>query len=566
MAQLIEENKIELKAINDILSYNFLIPSYQRGYRWTKRQIINLLDDIWDYAQNENNNDPFYCLQPIVVTDKNKRWELIDGQQRLTTIFIILSFLNAEDKFEIEFETRTESKDFLSNLKNEIDDKNIDFYHISLAYSYVTNWFDQKRQEGLFYVKDKFKITLLEKTKIIWYQVNDGTDPRDIFTRINMGKIPLTNAELTKALFLRSNNFEQDEDIIRLKQLKIAGEWDRIEYSLQNDEFWYFINKEENDLATRIELIFDLMAGKTIVKDDYFTFQFFNKKFHGNSINTISNVWKEIKDYFMTFEEWFNERNFYHLIGYLIAIGVEIKNIKSASKDKTKSEFKDFLIKEIKKRVNHQIFELDYEKDRKTIEKILLLFNIQTILSNEMSLYRFPFDRFKDEKWSLEHIHAQNSEGLITVNQWTSWIDEHINSLNRIDPEENKDLILEMTEKINQGIKKEIFDELFSKVMRVFETEQLQDEMHDISNLALLDKDSNSALNKAIFEIKKRRIIEREKTGAFIPICTRNVFLKYYSNNASQLYFWGQEDRADYMEAIKEILKDYLPIQTEEMK
>jgi len=561
-----KENSIELKAINDILKFKFLVPSYQRGFRWTKQQIIDLLDDIWDYAQNGKTIDPFYCLQPIVVTDKNKQWELIDGQQRLTTIFIILSYLKAEDKFEIEFETRTESREFLSNLKNGIDYTNIDFYHISQAYSYVKEWFEQKKEEGFNYIKDDFRLTLLRDTKIIWYQVNDGTDQRDIFTRINMGKIPLTNAELTKALFLRSNNFGQDEDKIRLEQLKIAGEWDRIEYSLQNDEFWYFINKEENDLATRIELIFDLMAGKIGKEDDYFTFRFFNKKFPGNSIHTISNVWKEIKDYFMTFEEWFYERKFYHLIGYLIAIGVEIKNIKSASKDKTKSEFKDFLIKEIKKQVNHQISELDYEKDRKTIEKILLLFNIQTILSNEMSLYRFPFDRFKDEKWSLEHIHAQNSEGLITVNQWTSWIDEHINSLNRIDPEENKDLILEMTEKINQGIKKEIFDELFSKVMRVFETEQLQDEMHDISNLALLDKDSNSALNKAIFEIKKRRIIEREKTGAFIPICTRNVFLKYYSNNASQLYFWGQEDRADYMEAIKEILKDYLPIQTEEMK
>lgn len=561
-----KENSIELKAINDILKFKFLVPSYQRGFRWTKQQIIDLLDDIWDYAQNGKKIDPFYCLQPIVVTDKNKQWELIDGQQRLTTIFIILSYLKAEDKFEIEFETRTESKEFLSNLKNGIDYTNIDFYHISQAYSYVKEWFEQKKEEGFNYIKDDFRLTLLRDTKIIWYQVNDGTDPRDIFTRINMGKIPLTNAELTKALFLRSNNFGQDEDKIRLEQLKIAGEWDRIEYSLQNDEFWYFINKEENDLATRIELIFDLMAGKIGKEDDYFTFRFFNKKFPGNSIHTISNVWKEIKDYFMTFEEWFYERKFYHLIGYLIAIGVEIKNIKSASKDKTKSEFKDFLIKEIKKQVNHQISELDYEKDRKTIEKILILFNIQTILSNEMSLYRFPFDRFKDEKWSLEHIHAQNSEGLSTVNQWTSWIDEHINSLNRIDPEENKDLILEMTEKINQGIKEEIFDELFSKVMRVFETEQLQDEMHDISNLALLDKDSNSALNKAIFEIKKRRIIEREITGSFIPICTRNVFLKYYSNNASQLYFWGQEDRSDYMEAIKETLKDYLPIQTEEMK
>src|SRR5690606_40955167 len=88
-------------------------------------------------------------------------------------------------------------------------------------------------------------------------------DSTDIFTRINSGKIPLTNAELIKALFLNSSNFENvDAEKLRLKQLEIASEWDRIEYALQDDSFWYFINKSENNLATRIEFIFNLMSDR----------------------------------------------------------------------------------------------------------------------------------------------------------------------------------------------------------------------------------------------------------------------------------------------------------------
>jgi len=68
---------------------------------------------------------------------------------------------------------------------------------------------------------------------------------------------------LIKALFLNSSNFAKaDSEKLRLKQLEIASEWDRIEYALQDDSFWYFINKNENTLATRIEFIFNLMSDK----------------------------------------------------------------------------------------------------------------------------------------------------------------------------------------------------------------------------------------------------------------------------------------------------------------
>ncbi|MGL4346765.1 MAG: DUF262 domain-containing protein [Chitinophagaceae bacterium] len=85
-----------LKPINDLLKESFYIPSCQRGYRWKKEQVINLLDDIWHFRKNSQNEDTdvFYCLQPVVVSKRaENEWNLIDGQQRLTTIFIIIQYL-----------------------------------------------------------------------------------------------------------------------------------------------------------------------------------------------------------------------------------------------------------------------------------------------------------------------------------------------------------------------------------------------------------------------------------------------------------------------------------------
>ena len=129
------ESKIELKKTNELLGMNFYIPSYQRGYRWTEQQVKDLLNDIDEFKQEGDN---WYCLQPLVVKktildidqfkqeiesktelqeiivalNRQIRYEVIDGQQRLTTIFIILSYFGAPNIFDIEYETRTDSKEF----------------------------------------------------------------------------------------------------------------------------------------------------------------------------------------------------------------------------------------------------------------------------------------------------------------------------------------------------------------------------------------------------------------------------------------------------------------------
>jgi uncharacterized protein with ParB-like and HNH nuclease domain len=217
------ENILELKTISELQQYNFYIPSYQRGYRWTINEVRDLLNDISEFTprlvDDESNDKTWYCLQPIVVKKKeNGELEVIDGQQRLTTIYLILHYINSryvdpQKLFDLDYETREGSTSFLKSLKKgQHDESNIDFYHISNAYKTICDWFN----DPSFNINDfesKFKFN----AKVIWYESSEE-DPIEIFTRINIGKIPLTNAELIKALFLNSSNFDKKKnDKIRLK-------------------------------------------------------------------------------------------------------------------------------------------------------------------------------------------------------------------------------------------------------------------------------------------------------------------------------------------------------------
>ena len=131
-------NSIELKSISELLKMRFFIPTYQRGYRWTEQQVKDLLDDINSFSPKEVPNTDkktWYCLQPVVVKARNNQkevieWEVIDGQQRLTTIFLILHYLNqgyVENRrkklFDLEYETRntpkSNSKEFLQNVNQK---------------------------------------------------------------------------------------------------------------------------------------------------------------------------------------------------------------------------------------------------------------------------------------------------------------------------------------------------------------------------------------------------------------------------------------------------------------
>ncbi len=125
------DTKLELRLVGNI-SGDFFIADYQRGYRW-KEEVEMLLNDISEVEEGKN-----YCLQPIVVKRVGDKFELIDGQQRLTTLYLIQKFIQKYQpelpiNYTLSYETRTNSKEFLENLDFTTfsdNPKNIDEYFI----------------------------------------------------------------------------------------------------------------------------------------------------------------------------------------------------------------------------------------------------------------------------------------------------------------------------------------------------------------------------------------------------------------------------------------------------
>jgi len=559
-----KENKLELMTIYDLIKENpfsFYIPSYQRGFRWTNRQVTDLLDDIYEFTIRKNKiTDEFYCLQPVVVKPKDGFWEVIDGQQRLTTIFLLLKYFNSrlaeefrKDLYTLQYETREGSTIYLESLSYEESVANVDYYHIFQAYSTIKNWFSQKQN-----VVNDFEAALLNSTKIIWYEVNENIDSIDIFTRLNIGKIPLTNAELIKALFLFRDNFEGGDQTRQLRQIEIAGEWDGMEATLRNKEFWGFISDGCDNYDNRIEFILDLMSGKTN-QDKDFTFRYFYKRF--GDIKDVERAWKEVKDYFLTFQEWFNDRELFHLVGYLITVGEKVQMIKIDSLGKTKTELKLFLKNKIKSYTNTPINELSYSEaiDRKQIRNILLLFNIVSIIKNNASNYRFQFGRYKSENWDIEHIHSVKSDMPERDEYQKDWLNEVLSFTNNPALKTRISSWFETDRKL-----REPFENIYDKVLIEYSekvNENTTDAINDISNLTLLDAGTNRGYKNAIYPIKRNKIIQKDQNGTFIPLCTKNVFLKYYNESVEQMTLWGASDRKSYLKAILTTLKDYLPTQ-----
>lgn len=601
------DNNLRLKKVNELLDDKYYVPAYQRGFRWTEDEVKALLKDVWDFRENppkqeEGEEKPFYCLQPIVVKvkhiDKEVYCEVIDGQQRLTTLRIILNYFNLTEYsskpkklFGIDYQTRPNCKDFFNDIENTVlAEENIDFSHMHEAHKTIDKWFTAKEVDNDS-IRHDFRSSLINDVKVIWYETKDNSGKNedsasiDIFTRLNIGKIPLTNAELVKALFLQKGNFQKDK--ATLKQLQIAAEWDAIEKMLQNDAFWFFIYNPDNPLKydNRIEYIFDLMQNKTKEHEIYHTFNKFHKEFVNSkkdkySRPDIDTLWLKIKKYYLSFEEWYNDKTMYHLIGFLIEYGFDIRKLKLMSQKKTKSDFKIWLKEKIKERVSYQVDELSY--GNKEVRKILLLFNIQTILATENTDIKFPFSRYKDEDWDIEHIRSQTDKTIAGGNRkdWVLDVLEYFTGFRLHDTKEDIDkqekaiklleneddvLAAKLLEMVHADeIDDEEFSNLYNEIAVRFDENTDFENKDSIGNLALLDAKTNRSYGNAMFPIKRNTIIKNDMNGIFVPLCTKNVFLKSYSKKLGEVMYWGQNDTNDYLTAIKDTLKDYLPPQEEQ--
>ena len=284
---------------------------------------------------------------------------------------------------------------------------------------------------------------------------------------------------------------------------------------------------------------------------------------------TLQEIWNEIEHTFLILTDWYENHELYHKIGYLITSKYKtLQEIYELSKDKTKEELIEVLDFEIKNsiKIKENYGELTYENtgDQAKIFRLLLLFNIESVRKNGEQTQWFPFDRFKDKKngkvvWSLEHIHAQQSDGLKTTNERIEWLEYQLESIKSIEGD-NKELIEEMKTAINnKSLQGYEFRKIQEEVFKKLSTHGNISYMHTIGNLALLNSQDNAALNNSAFDVKRNKIIELDKKGQYIPFCTRMVFLKYYTpSKGNQLHFWEELDMKAYINDINRILEKYL--------
>lgn len=560
-----DEEKNPIRSVSQLSIFTYYVPAYQRGYRWTDKEVTDLLEDISTFVPKEvpgTNEKTWYCLQPLVVKKtKDGAFEVIDGQQRLTTIHLIGRYINErwrgrdkDPELTLTYESRKETETFFERLrvsendKVQIDGTYIDFYHISVAYGTIAEWVRNQKS----FNRDAFINTFLHHVKMIWYEPFE-TDSITIFTRINTGKIPLTNAELIKALFLNRSNFTSsvpnpsEEDKIRLEQIKIASEWDRMEATLHNEDFWLFLNDKDTKSVTRIDFIFNILTKMTSSNDDYELFRIYSVGFKNCTSKEIEQKWSSVKRCFQTLEEWFCDRDLYHKIGFLLSTGTNILSLFEMADKKRKSEFVKDLNKEIADCVPHDIDSLEYKDAR--VKRVLLLHNIQTMLNNTEEQSRFPFDRYKTESWDVEHIHSVNEKMPKTETHQRDWLTDSIRYVS------DESLIVRAKEQLaKKPWAPELFVKLASDILVSYAQGERPPDINDIDNLALLDARTNRGYGNAVFPEKRKTIIEREKQGTFIPVCTKNVFMKFYSKKIENFTFWSEPDRKAYLCDIKDVL------------
>lgn len=594
-------------SISDLMGQSFYIPGYQRGYRWQPEQVIALLDDIWEFREKTiKAQKPIgsvkYCLQPLVVARRQRSdgehgfyWEVIDGQQRLTTIFLVLSALS-EKPYSIEYETPYADDAYLLDRSLFTPATHLDSYYLNEAYQIIEEWF----KELLGDKKDEFRSALVDPDEyipqFIWYNVTAEVEPNerlaiDIFDRLNVGKIRLTNAELIKALFMISLSEPNPQEKYR-KQLEIGHQWDSIELALNQPLFWNFICQDTDRYITRIEYLFDILMEKGPDDEPDFTFNEYYNRIHTKH-EDVHNLWKEVEERYQLFDSWYSDKTCFHLIGYFMASGAaSIQDIlewqgQLPTKDKFRNTLKEKALEPIQKidLKNDDFFEKN-SKDK--IRSILLLFNIFSIIKSEdgnLSSMKFPFDLFRQKDsngrimWDVEHIHSQTDKDINGVDRKV-WIETMLNyftgattyeeartfidqpeKFKEIYPNESSDDERMFCMRLNQFHDKvaddqlEKFTELVSDLRKYFKENDSEFETHSLGNLTLLDKRTNRSYQNAFFPVKREIILRKAQSGVFIPLCTQNVFLKAYSRTFGNLTSWTEKDRSDYLQTIIDTLK-----------
>ena len=653
------DNTIYQYAIGELLDgRRFFIPSYQRGYRWTEKQVGDLLRDLLCFANDyvnegqDKKQDQFYCLQPIIarpITDEHRLryifgddydeqiaehgvWEIIDGQQRLTTIYLLYKYLldqkgwdekklkeeeDGKELYHISYATREGSAAFLESLtEKRINEgleeefkQNVDFFHMANAFKYIGKWImtdgkaiNKRYQLGgsldnirtsFFKLLNGMADTKGGSVQVLWYEIAEEKEKNNIkeFQKINTGKIRLTDAELIKGLFLLRRNFTDGDKYI--KQSELALEWEFIENTLHANNFWYFLQKKGSDMPNRIDLLFNLIYKKQMLKDvaeeewedklkeideklqdtrQSEIFRFYYNRFEGKLgeelQHEVAEAWREVMELFRTLDDWFCSPTTYNYIGLLSQCGEDLCRLVLFFDQMSETACREKFVDYLKSRISYHLrgVKVDTEKRRilneykehDNIYKILLTLNIHLLneqnrlLASESDVYKFPFDVLSAQNWDIEHVDSFHTNALKRDADKEEWIRTAMDDRSEELSDEEKALV---TQKLEEKDLDEAINILKKNAQEVEADAEIK---NSIGNLTLLDAETNRSYGNSLFCTKRRIIIERIKQGVFVPVATQYIFAKFFEKKGTKRSLWTQEDMEAYHQYVYDIITNYL--------
>lgn len=570
-------------------SVTFIIPYLQRAYKWKEKQAKQMLEDFSEFLKQEKT---YYCMQPLaVVKIGDNKYELLDGQQRLTTLLILWRILFEDDKekntsypYKFEYERDSSESNTLLNRYSFITEsdeikkgehRNIDEYYMSKVYGAIKQYFIDNSDNQ----KEDFKKLLKGEGKhilFLWYEVNEE-EKHTTFAHLNSGKIELTCSELIKAVLLSDCNKESlDNNGLPDKSL-VAAQYAEMEEAFNDDRLWYMLQTDEPLYnGSRMDLLFNMVLNisrKTYEADPKAAFY----EVYTEKKVDLSKFWKDCRAYFVRIMDLYKNPYTYHYMGYLTY--TEGNNKIDDWVEAYKESGLKGCIEQLKSKVRESISGLgDFEKitysdtSKATLRKIFILHNIQTILIHyeaikkanlglRFSYEQFPFELLYSQRWDIEHIASQTENPLTKQMDFKDWIASVKADYPEIFaqwPELNNEIDL-----FEKDYKIEKFKQIYNEIVGSAEKNSPQNK-DGLGNLVLLDSHTNRSYHNSLYKRKRKIILaasnidnqNNEYQVTYIPRCTLNVFLKTYNTGMDvNLVEWTQDDYNKYLGDIKEKLE-----------
>lgn len=202
--------KVESITLTELLKYNLAIPEYQRPYVWTNKEIEKLQFQFVEYAKRKIENKPNFYLGSVVLHYDGEKYNVIDGQQRITTMQIL---------------------DLIKNNNNY----NISYSH-PISFKKIKENFDFfKKKESQVIEFDSINVTVV---------ITDSEDMAyNFFETLNTGGKRLSGTDILKAHHLRSVNKNEERNSFALKWEKNQKNLEKVNRMLSKIRRMDYLNK-----------------------------------------------------------------------------------------------------------------------------------------------------------------------------------------------------------------------------------------------------------------------------------------------------------------------------------